>query len=174
GIVGFGNIGQKVATMASAFGMKVQYWSRSILSSSYPYLPLDQLQETSDILSIHVPLNPSTQCMIDHTFIAKCKKGVMFVNTARAQIFDRQALLDGLNAGYIGGYAADVPMSPYPTADDELNLHPKTLITAHVSSLTDHTFYQMCQMTVENVIAILKGSPVDPKYIKNYNELNFR
>jgi D-3-phosphoglycerate dehydrogenase / 2-oxoglutarate reductase len=171
GILGFGNIGQKVATMASAFGMKVQYWSRSPHESVFPYLPLDKLIMESDIITVHLPLNTETKGFISADFIRRCKKGVLFINTARADIFDKLALLSSLDNGQIGGYAADVPQSPYPSKDDELNNHPNTLITAHVSSLTDNTFYNMCQMTLENVIKVLAHEDIDRKFIRNYTEL---
>ena len=99
-------------------------------------------------------------------------KGVYFINTARANIFERQALLEGLNSGHMAGYAADVPMAPYPNFDDELINHPKTLITPHVSSLTDSTYFKMCQETIENVYKLLSEIKINSQNIANYREIN--
>jgi len=160
GILGLGNIGSKVADMCSCFGMNVSYWSRSEIPVKYVYKNLDEIAALSDIISIHLPLTEKTNHLINNDFISKCKKGVLIVNTARDQIIDSQALLQGLNTGQIGGYAADVPITPYPQNDDILINHPKTLITPHVSSLTERTFYRMCQDTLENVVQFLRTGNV--------------
>lgn len=165
GVIGYGNIGKKVALMAEAFGMKIVYWSKTQKDTNHDYLPFEQVLERADILSIHLPLNDETEYLFNEAAIALCKKGVLIVNTARAKIFDRVALLAALNTGQIGGYAADVPMSPIPQKGDELNEHARTLITPHVSSLTDATYYKMCQFTLENVVNILKGNPYDENSI---------
>jgi D-3-phosphoglycerate dehydrogenase / 2-oxoglutarate reductase len=174
GILGLGNIGLKVAKMGEAFGMDVRYWSRSekLTNNGLRYVELEEFIKESDVISVHIALNPDTKALINKNFISKCKNGVYFINTARADIFDRNDLLDGLNTGKIAGYAADVPMSPYPTLNDEIISHPNTLITPHVSSLTDYTYYQMCQGTVENVYKLLKGNKILPQNIANSLDIN--
>lgn len=169
GILGLGNIGHKVANMCTCFGTEISYWSRSAVTSQYTYKDLYEIASDSDIICVHLPLSESTTHLINHDFISRCRHGVLIINTARDQIIDRGALLEGLNSGKIGGYACDVPLSPYPTKDDELIRHPNTIITPHVSSLTDRTFYKMCQDTIENVVNILKtGKPLDDKCVFSY------
>ncbi len=174
GILGLGNIGLKVAKMGEAFGMDVHYWSRSekLTNLGFRYLALEEFIKESDVISVHIALTSDTKELINENFISRCKNGVYFINTARADIFYRTALLEGLNNGKIAGYAADVPMSPYPTLDDEIISHPHTLITPHVSSLTDHTYYQMCQGTVENVYKFLTENRIILDCVANHKDIN--
>ena len=166
GILGMGNIGSKVAAMSSAFNMEIQYFSRSVVSIPYKRVTLDELANSSDIISVHLPLNEQTHGLLNKDFFQKCKAGVLIINTARDQIVDREALIKSLNSGKIGGYASDVPMSPYPAVGDPLITHSNTIITPHVSSLTERTFYTMCQKTMENVVSFLKnGTVLEPECI---------
>jgi D-3-phosphoglycerate dehydrogenase len=172
GILGLGNIGQKVAKIADALGMKVVYWSQSKKDVPYEYVSKEELLKKSDIISIHLPLTSETEKMFDSNTFSKLKPNAILVNTARGQLIDKQALIDALNAGKLGGYGADVPTSPAPTADDSLISHPKALITAHVSSLTSTTYRNMCVSTVNNVLAILRNQPPQSNCIFNQKELN--
>ncbi|MFM2393152.1 MAG: hypothetical protein RLZZ546_1134 [Bacteroidota bacterium] len=165
GILGLGNIGYRVAKMAEAFGMHVVYWSKNPKENEFKFLPFDDLLKISDVLSIHLPLNNQTQNLFNKSAFVKCKKGVLIVNTARANIFQKEELIQALDNGTVGGYAADVPMSPMPKSGDPLNEHNKTLITPHVSSLTEATYYKMCQFTIENLVKVLCNETPDPNSI---------
>jgi phosphoglycerate dehydrogenase-like enzyme len=171
GILGLGNIGLKVANIASAFGMKVIYWSPS--SKEVPYLLVDKetLFRSADIISLHLPLNEETKDMVDDEVFNKMNQGAILINTARGALVNRDALLSALDTGKLAGYAADVPFSPPPTADDALISHPKSFITAHVSSLTATTYKNMCLSTVKNVLAVLHGQTPDPHCIFNASSL---
>jgi D-3-phosphoglycerate dehydrogenase len=171
GILGLGNIGLKVANIASAFGMKVIYWSPS--SKEVPYLLVDKetLFRSADIISLHLPLNEETKDMVDDEVFNKMNQGAILINTARGALVNRDALLSALDTGKLAGYGADVPFSPPPTADDALISHPKSFITAHVSSLTATTYKNMCLSTVKNVLAVLHGQTPDPHCIFNASSL---
>jgi phosphoglycerate dehydrogenase-like enzyme len=171
GILGLGNIGLKVANIASAFGMKVIYWSPS--SKEVPYLLVDKetLFRSADIISLHLPLNEETKDMVDDEVFNKMNQGAILINTARGALVNRDALLRALDTGKLAGYAADVPFSPPPTAVDALISHPKSFITAHVSSLTATTYKNMCLSTVKNVLAVLHGQTPDPHCIFNASSL---
>jgi phosphoglycerate dehydrogenase-like enzyme len=167
GILGLGNIGLKVANIAAAFGMKVIYWSPS--NKEVPYLLVDKetLFRSADIISLHLPLNEETKDIIDEEVFNKMNQGAILINTARGALVNRDALLSALDTGKLAGYGADVPFSPPPTADDALISHPKSFITAHVSSLTATTYKNMCLSTVKNVLAVLHGQTPDPQCIFN-------
>jgi phosphoglycerate dehydrogenase-like enzyme len=171
GILGLGNIGLKVANIAAAFGMKVIYWSPS--SKEVPYLLVDKetLFRSADIISLHLPLNEETKDIIDEEVFNKMNQGAILINTARSALVNRDALLSALDTGKLAGYGADVPFSPPPTADDALISHPKSFITAHVSSLTATTYKNMCLSTVKNVLAVLHGQTPDPHCIFNASSL---
>ena len=171
GILGLGNIGLKVANIAAAFGMKVIYWSPS--NKEVPYLLVDKetLFRSADIISLHLPLNEETKDIVDEDVFNKLKQGAILINTARGALVNRDALLSALDTGKLAGYGADVPFSPPPTADDALISHPKSFITAHVSSLTATTYKNMCLSTVKNVLAVLHGQTPDPYCIFNATSL---
>ena len=171
GILGLGNIGLKVANIAAAFGMKVIYWSPS--KKEVPYLLVDKetLFRSADIISLHLPLNEETKDIVDEEVFNKMKQGAILINTARGALVNRDALLSALYTGKLAGYGADVPFSPPPTADDALISHPKSFITAHVSSLTATTYKNMCLSTVKNVLTVLHGQTPDPQCIFNATSL---
>ena len=171
GILGLGNIGLKVANIAAAFGMKVIYWSPS--NKEVPYFLVDKetLFRSADIISLHLPLNEETKDIVDEDVFNKLKQGAILINTARGALVNRDALLSALDTGKLAGYGADVPFSPPPTADDALISHPKSFITAHVSSLTATTYKNMCLSTVKNVLAVLHGQSPDPYCIFNATSL---
>jgi len=171
GILGLGNIGLKVANIAAAFGMKVIYWSPS--NKEVPYFLVDKetLFRSADIISLHLPLNEETKDIVDEEVFNKMNQGAILINTARGALVNRDALLSALDTGKIAGYGADVPFSPPPTADDALISHPKSFITAHVSSLTATTYKNMCLSTVKNVLAVLHGQTPDPQCIFNATSL---
>lgn len=167
GILGLGNIGLKVANIASAFGMKVIYWSPSEKNVPYDLVDKETLFQTADIISLHLPSNEETNGMINKEVFNLMRPGAILINTARGPLVEREALLNALDTGKLAGYAADVPFSPPPTADDALISHPKAFITAHVSSLTATTYKNMCLSTVKNVLAVLRGQKPSQNCIFN-------
>ncbi|MFH0927574.1 MAG: NAD(P)-dependent oxidoreductase [Candidatus Micrarchaeota archaeon] len=113
GIVGFGKIGQHVAARASAFGMKILAYDpyadfHCMGDKGCIKAKMDVLLRKSDFITLHTPLLDSTYHIIDRAAVKKMKKGVMIINTARGELIDTGALVDGLNRGKIAGAAIDV------------------------------------------------------------------
>lgn len=171
GILGMGNIGKKVAAIAEALGMKICYWSAYREPVSYPMLPLREVFKNSDVISLHLPLTEDTENLIDSEALDQMKTGALLINTARGKIIDQKALFKALESGKLGGFASDVLAVEPPDSDEPLTKHPKTLITAHVGSLTQTTYTQMCTMTVENTLAILRGQEPMENCVFNRKEL---
>lgn len=157
GILGLGNIGKKVACIGEALGMHVCYWSAYEEDVSYPMHSFREVLNRSDVVSIHLPLTPETENLLNRDALDQIKNGAILINTARGKIIDQQALLEALQSDRLAGFAADVLAEEPPEPADPLVVHPKTLITAHVGSLTKATYTKMCTMTVENTLAILRG-----------------
>ena len=110
GIIGMGNIGREVARLAEAFGCEVSYYSTSGVErkEAYPSLELEELLRSSDVVSIHCPLNERTRSLIGAEQLAEMKPSAILINVARGGIVDEAALADALNEGRLRGAALDV------------------------------------------------------------------
>lgn len=162
GIIGFGRIGQAVAKLASAFGMKVLAYSRthhSGFDSLAEYTDLDTLLTQSDIVSLHCPLLPATAKIINEESIKKMKDGAMLINTARGGLVDEAALLSALKTEKLRGAAVDVvseePMSP----DNPLLKTDKCIITPHIAWAPVESRQRLLNCVVENIRCYLNGKP---------------
>ena len=159
GIIGYGRIGQAAGALARAFGMEVlAYHPRRNLSGE-PYVELDTLLERSDILSLHCPLFPETQHLINRETIAKMKDGAMLINTARGALVEESALAQALNAGKLRGAAVDV-VSQEPMAPDNPLLSCKNcIITPHIAWAPVESRQRLLNCVVENIRSYLAGHP---------------
>lgn len=171
GILGLGNIGKKVARIADAMGMKVIYWSAQKEDVPYPFSSLEEVLKTSDALSLHLPLTKETEHLMNAEALAKMKTTALLINTARGKIIDQEALSKALVNKELGGFAADVLANEPPKEKESLIQLPNTLITAHVGSLTATTYTQMCVMTVENTLKILRAEEPTSNCIFNRKAL---
>ncbi len=154
GIVGRVRIGDAVARRAAGFGMEVVHSSRS------SGVPLDELLERADVVSLHTPLTPDTRHLIDARALARMKPTALLVNTARGGIVDQDALREALIEGRIGGAALDVT-DPEPLPGDHPLLDaPNLLVVPHLGSATRRTRARMAEMAVENLLAALDGRPM--------------
>ena len=171
GILGLGNIGKKVARIADVMGMKVIYWSAQKEDVPYPFSSLEEVLKTSDALSIHLPLTKETEHLMNAEALAKMKTTALLINTARGKIIDQEALSKALVNKELGGFAADVLANEPPKEKESLIQLPNTLITAHVGSLTATTYTQMCVMTVENTLKILRAEEPTSNCIFNRKAL---
>lgn len=171
GILGMGNIGERVAKLADAFGMNVLYWSRSSKNVPYSFTTLEDVLQRSDVISLHVPFTKETGTLIGAEQLAMMKRGAFLINTARGALIEKEALIKALDEEKISGYAADVLAEEPPADDDPLVNHPRTLITPHSGSLTASTYRQMCMTTVKNVVAILAGEKPEEKTVFNRKAL---
>ena len=162
GVIGLGAIGRRVAEVGTVLGMDVAYWSRSSRDPRFALLELDELVATADVIQICVALTPETHGLIGPEQFSRMKRGVLLVNTARAQIIDHRALSAAVAGGVVGGYATDVWDSEPPTVDDPLVGHARVVVTPHVAGLTDITFREICVGPAAATVAILAGERPDP------------
>jgi D-3-phosphoglycerate dehydrogenase / 2-oxoglutarate reductase len=167
GVVGMGQIGQRVARLAAAYDMEVVYWSRREKQVPYPFLPLPELLASSDVVSLHVALTPDTRHLIGAPELAAMKPGSYLVNTARGAVVDQGAVHRALEGGRLAGFAADVLEQEPPDPADPILAHPRAMITPHTAALTRATYRMLCVRTARNVVAALRGEPVEPGCIAN-------
>ena len=167
GILGLGNIGSRVAQLATAFGMTVQYWNRTPKDTPYLQVTFDKLISTSDIISIHLPQVKATHHLVDAIAFQKMKSTAFIINTARGTIIDESALIEALKKQTIAGFAADVLYNEPPINNHALFQFPNVLITPHTASLTALTFNEMCVVTVNNLVDFLAGKDIEERFIFN-------
>jgi phosphoglycerate dehydrogenase-like enzyme len=165
GIVGLGHIGRRVATLADAFGMRIQVAAHGTRPSPYATLPLLELLATSDIVTLHCPLTPATRHLIAARELAVLKPGALLINTARGALIDMPALRAALSTGTPAGFAADVLDHEPPAPDDPLLTAENVLLTPHIASLTAATYRALCLSTAENVARVLRGKRPAPSSV---------
>lgn len=156
GIIGLGNIGRKVASIAEAFGMKVCYFSTSGTGhcKDYPSLALDQLLSESDIVSIHAPLNERTAGLIGAKEFAMMKPTALLVNMGRGAIVDEKALAEAVDNGVIAGAGLDVFVTePIPLDHPYLHMkHPERMSLApHVAWASVEARTRLVSMIADNI-----------------------
>jgi len=161
GIVGYGRIGNAVAGLAVASGMKVLAASATPKSTSgnIHFIDLEILFRQSDVVSLHCPLTPQTKNLVNQERLALMKPTAFLLNTSRGPLIDEHALADALNSGRIAGAAVDVLSVEPPPADNPL-LHAKNcLVTPHIAWATRAARARLMQIAVANVRAFLEGKP---------------
>ena len=162
GIVGFGRIGQAVATLASAFGMKILAHSRT----EYPgfegtvrYTDLETLLRESDIVSLHCPLFPETASLINRDSIAKMKDGAILLNTSRGGLVDENALVEALQTEKLRAAAVDVVSAEPMHPDNPLLNAPNCIITPHIAWAPVESRQRLLNTVVDNIRCYLDGIP---------------
>lgn len=159
GVVGGGNIGMKVADIASAFGCRVQVCRRKS-EGNYPVVDIDTLCKTSDIISIHTPLTDSTKNLISKERIGNMKKDVIIVNTARGLVTDEKAIADAVLSGEIGGFGTDVySVEPFGTDHpfNELRNNKNVIMTPHMAWGSYESRMRCVKMMSENIEKFFGG-----------------
>ncbi len=158
GIVGYGRIGQAVARIGRAFGMRILAYRRS--GDLGPEgSDLDTLFRTSDVISLHCPLTPETRAMVDAKRLAQMKPGAFLINTARGLLIQEADLADALNAGRLAGAGLDV-LSVEPPTETHPLLHARNcVITPHIAWATRAARGRLLHLTAENLRAFLRGTP---------------
>lgn len=164
GIVGLGNIGMKVATIARTFGMDVfAYTSKN--STDLPIgiqkTTLDGLLAVSDVLSLHCPLNEQTHHLINAETLKKMKRGAILINTGRGPLVDEQAVADALNDGQLLAYGTDVMTQEPPTADNPLLKCQNAYLTPHIAWATYEARQRLMLIATTNLQAFIEGKPVN-------------
>lgn len=175
GVVGTGRIGAATARIALGFGCRVlafdQHQNDELARApGLEYVELDRLYRESDVVSLHVPLTPSTHHLIDEVALAKMKRGVILLNTGRGALVDTRALVTALKAGHLGGAALDVyeeeeglyfrDLSDQVLQDDvlaRLLTFPNVLVTAHQAFLTREALGNIATTTLQNARAFEAG-----------------
>jgi glyoxylate reductase len=159
GLVGLGRIARAVAGRAPAFGVKVAYTSRRGLDlPNAEAMSLDRLLNTSDIVSLHVPLTPETRHLIDKRALTRMKRSAYLVNTARGPVIDEAALAWALEQRLLAGAARDV-YEREPEVHPDLFKFENVLLVPHLGSGTTETRTAMASLAVDNVDAVLSGKP---------------
>ncbi len=173
GIIGTGRIGLAVARRASGFGMRLVGHdpypnSRFTEELGGEYLPLDELLEAADYVTLHLPSTLETRGLMNAERLRRMKKSAFLVNAARGSLIDEPALLEALNAGEIAGAGLDVFSTEPPAPDSPaaaLSRHPRVVATPHVASFTPITAAKMGLAAMENALAVLRGER--PAYVAN-------
>lgn len=163
GIVGFGRIGRRTAEIAQALGMKIlaydEYPNYALETGRCHYVTLDELFAQSDVISLHCPLFPSTEGIINKESIAKMKDGVMIINTSRGPLIVEKDLKDALDSGKVGGAAVDV-VSTEPIREDNPLLNAENIIiTPHIAWAPKESRQRLMDIAVDNLRQFMNGTP---------------
>jgi glycerate dehydrogenase len=161
GVVGYGAIGRAVARIAQAFGMKVIAATRTPRDAEdgVEFTSVDDLFRRADVVSLHCPLTPETQGMVNAVRLAAMKPTAFLVNTARGPLVVEQDLAAALHAGRIAGAALDVLSTEPPKPDNPLPAAPRCLLTPHLAWAARAARQRLMDTAVDNVRAFLAGVP---------------
>jgi glycerate dehydrogenase len=163
GLIGFGQIGQAVAKLGAAFGMKVlasdPAFRTQNSSRSIPVLPLDELLHAADVVSLHCPQTPETEKLINAERLKLFKPTAFLINTSRGGLIDEPALAGALNSGRLAGAGLDV-LSAEPPPPDHPLLHAKNCcITPHIAWASQGARRRLLAEAVHNLRAFFSGTP---------------
>jgi len=165
GIVGFGNIGRRVAAIGQAFGMEVIAWSQHLSATvaaehGVTAVGKDELFATSDVITVHYKLSDRSTGLVGERQLGLMKPTAFIVNTSRGPIVDSDALLAALSSGAIAGAALDVyDEEPLP-GGNPLRSAPRTVLTPHLGYVTDDGYRMFYGDAVEDIAAFAAGRPV--------------
>ncbi len=172
GVIGLGRLGRKVAEYGRAFGMTVGYYDPYVDAAPDGVVRYDDLKELvgcSDVVSLHVPHEPETTNLIDASVFAAFKPGAVFINTARGELMDFQALLRGLESGQLAGAALDVFEDEFaPDFEARLRQHPlwayarrhdNLLVTPHIGGSTFDAWRETERRTIDRLVEVLGLAP---------------
>lgn len=165
GILGLGRLGQHMARIGAAFGMRVIAWSQNLTADAAAAAGAERVEKMdlfahADVLTIHLVLSPRTRGLVGAAELARMKTTAVVVNTSRGPILDEAALLAALHAGEIAGAALDVyDEEPLP-AGHPLRAAPNLLLSPHLGYVTEENYRAMYGGALECVLGWLKGHPV--------------
>ncbi len=160
GVVGYGTIGSRVAKAAEAFGMRVIVHSRTRKPECpYPFVDMDTLLKESDIVTLHCPLNPQSENLMNADAFAKMKKGAVLINTSRGPVVDEKALREALDSGKLMGAGVDVLRTEPMAADCPLYGAPNCIITPHIAWAAKETRERLLDIAEKNLAAFISGVP---------------
>ncbi len=166
GLVGFGQIARAVAGIAAAFGMKVQVFTRSPEKyrnqpeyASVAFVDLEELLRTSDVVSLHCPLTPETDRLINAERLGLMKPGAYLINTGRGQLVDEDALAAALKQKRLAGAGLDVLSVEPPPGSNPLLTAPNCFVTPHIAWATRAARQRLLDTVIANVGAFVEGRP---------------
>lgn len=162
GIIGFGRIGQQVAKIGDAFGMKVIFHNRSTIKEilpDYRQLSLEEVFSESDFLSINCPLTNENTGFVNAETLGLMKQTAFFINTGRGPLINEHDLAAALNQGSIAGAGLDVLSTEPPKPDNPLLTAKNCFITPHIAWATFEARTRLMQIAVDNLKAFMKGKP---------------
>jgi glycerate dehydrogenase len=162
GIIGYGNIGRAVAGIAKAFGMSVLVHTRTpkpAEATEVRFVSLNELLAAADVVSLHCPLSPQTEQLINAERLALMKNTAYLINTGRGPLVDEKAVAAALLTGKIAGAGLDVLSKEPPTAENPLLKAPNCFITPHLAWATLSARKRLMDAVVANVRAFLDGKP---------------
>lgn len=162
GIIGFGEIGQKVSEIAKAFGMNVVAYSRTeekITKAGIKSVSLEELLKTSDVVTLHCPLNDETKEIINKKTLKMMKSSALLVNTSRGGVIDEKALADALNNDVIAHACLDVITYEPMREDCPLSGAKNCTITPHIAWAPKKTRERLLEVVEENIKCYLNGKP---------------
>ena len=160
GILGYGTIGKETARIGRAFGMKVIAHSRSLkenMGGEVEAVSMDTLFRQSDVLSLHCPLTPETDRVVNSDNLAKMKPSAFLINTGRGQLVDEEALADALNAGHLAGAGLDVLSSEPPSPDNPLPQAKNCFVSPHIAWATYAARKRLLAATANNLRSFIDG-----------------
>lgn len=165
GVIGFGRIGQCTARIAQALGMKIlaydAFENPALVSETCRYVDLDTLLAESDVISLHCPLFPETEGIINKDTISRMKDGVIILNNSRGPLIVEQDLADALTSGKVYAAGLDVVSTEPISEDNPLLKAPNCLITPHISWAPKESRQRLMDIGVNNLKQFIAGTPVN-------------
>ena len=165
GIVGFGKIGSAVAGIANAFGMKVKAYSPHTKTytgfGKVDFVSLDEVIETSDVISLHCPLTKETNGLVNAAFLSRMKKTAYLINTSRGPVVNEADLRNALESGTIAGAGVDVLSSEPPKEDNPLIGAKNCFITPHIAWASLEARTRLMNIFKDNVKGFVSGKPIN-------------
>jgi phosphoglycerate dehydrogenase-like enzyme len=167
GLIGYGEIPRRIAPALSALGGTLLYTSRTPkLDALGKPVALPELLAASDIVSLHVPLTPETQRLIDARAIAQMKRGSILINTARGGLVDEEALVAALRSGHLRAAGLDVLTIEPPVAQNPLCDLDNVVVTPHIAWLTPETLDRSLGIAIENCRRLAQGEPLQHEVVR--------
>ena len=164
GIIGYGKIGQRTARIAKALGMNVLAVSRSRAEGRddiAEFTSADEIFSRADVISLHCPLFPDTEGIINAASIAKMKDGVIIINNSRGQLIVEKDLAEALNSGKVYAAGLDVVSTEPIKPDNPLLTAKNCIITPHISWAPRESRARIMEITENNIKGFLSGKPVN-------------
>ena len=164
GILGVGHVGSKVASRALGFEMVVHaydpaYAADQLAIKGIRWMPFEQVLETADVLSLHVPLDARTYHLLDEPALRRMKPGAYLLNLSRGPVIDETALVQALRDGRLAGAALDVREEEPPGGNDSLRSLPNVIVTPHVGGSTHEALARIAQVCADEIARFLRDEP---------------